>query len=662
MFLLLSFIRLNIHFATIHIGGIMNTKLISMFHKALKENGAEKNFAKVNEVAMQYGYIVHPDCCTKDVAAWLKEQSFNPNATFYKTWEDITSKTRFELLVDQLFHYATTYGTDFALGNGYVPNSEPVEIPYEQFKVILPATADEIFEQCMGMLTSGIALREDTVEVIIEFIKDYNFLGKVNLDLVANKEAQAVLSEKLGVLPNDEFGMLRCIVYRYTGKAMLIKDKATLHTLKGVNGYQWSRRGKFDFTTLTDAQLKKLSRIFYRYKPLFLAMKDGINNTAINKIRKYATVYHKPLQKGFWEICLTKECQEQPTTALAQAEKEVGDLNNYRKIQLMQAIKERLLCKDSTGKMFIIRNGSMFIREDYKAPCDVKYLLSLYKILETSVVESLSKKVQGYSVLLPKKVELACPTSEKNFIGNLPFGSYVHMNGDHNVFGIYWRNEWGARDLDLWYTDKNGNRYGWCSNYTDGKTIVFSGDMTNAEPEATELFYLGKDVTEGNVGVNIFSHYVNGNVKMKIFIADEDCCDKINARRNGCWDMRNQRPVMCDPNNIIYETEVTFKSSGLEKVGVISDHKFFFVDLGAGGQRVTTSTAADIIQKQMSNKVESFVDLKPLLEKAGASIIYELPKVPDPEDENKEITLTPDDFECIDLSNLLKDDLIKLFA
>ena len=84
----------------------MNTKLISMFHSALKEPGAEKNFAKVNEVAMKYGYIIHPECCTKDVAAWLKEQSFNPNATFYKEWEDITSKTRFELLVDQILHYA----------------------------------------------------------------------------------------------------------------------------------------------------------------------------------------------------------------------------------------------------------------------------------------------------------------------------------------------------------------------------------------------------------------------------------------------------------------------------------------------------------------------------------------------------------------------------
>lgn len=638
----------------------MNTKLITMFHKALRENGAEKNFAKVNEVAMRYGYIIHPECCTKDVAAWLKEQSFNPNATFYKTWEDITSKTRFELLVDQILHYATTYGTDFALGNGYVPNDEPVKIPYEQFKVILPASADEIFEQCMEMLKSGIALKSETVDVIVEFIKDYKFLSKVNLDEINNKEAQAVLSEKLGILPNDEFGMLRCIVYRYTGSAMLIKDTNTLYTIIGKNGYQWSRKGTFDFSALSDEQLKKLSRIFYRYKRIFLAMKDGRNNTAINKIRKYAKVYHKPLKKGFWEICLTKECQEQPTTALAQAEKEVGSLNNYRKIQLMQAIKERLLGKDDTGKMFVIRNGKMFIRGDYKATCDAKYLIGLYKILETSVVEFLRTKLSGYSVMLPKGIELSCPTSEKNFIGNYPFGSYIPMNGDHNVFGIYWRNEWGAHDLDLWYTDNRGNRYGWCSNYTDGKTIVFSGDMTNAEPEATELFYLGKEVTEGNIGVNVYGGA--NRCKMKLFVANEDCCDALNGRRGYSWERRNTNPYMCNPNNIVFESEIEFKDGGLKKVGTVSDGKIVLADLSAGSQRVSTSTAADIIQKQMKNKVESYIDLKPLLEKAGVDVIYEPKMVPDPEDESKMIPLDADDYELVDLSNPSRDDLIKLFS
>ena len=617
------------------IGGIMNTKLISMFHMALKEPGAEKNFAKVNEQSMKYGYIIHPECCTKDVVLWLKEQSFNPNATFYKTWEDITSKSRFELFVDQILHYTTTYGTDFSLENGYVPNNESIVIPYNQFKVITPATPKEIFDKCMGMLKSGIALKPETIDVIVEFFTEYGFIKDVNLDEVSNKEAQAVLSEKLNILPNDEFGMLRCIVYRYTKKALLIKDRETLYAIKNKNGYGYSY--KFDLSMLSDEQLKKLSRVFYRYKPIFLAMKGSAeNNKAVNKIRKYAKTYHKPLVKGFWESCLTAEAQRNSSVSLLKASQEVENLNNFRKIQLMQAIKERLLEKDEAGKMFIIRNGKMFIHKEYVTTCDVKYFVSLYKILKKSVVKFLEGKVKGSSIILPKGIELSCPTSEKNFIGNLPFGSYVQMAGDHNVFGIYWRNEWGARDLDLWYTDEYGNRYGWCSSYTDeNRTVIFSGDMTNADPEATELFYLGKNVVDGNIGVNMFCG--NSKCKFKIFIANEDCESTL------------KKGYMCDPNNIVFETELEFKDGGLKKVAIVESNKIVFADFKAGCQRVSTNDYADIIQKLMKNKAESYVDLKPLLIEAGANIIYENV------DEGSE-------EEVKDFSNPSKDDLIKLFS
>ena len=612
---------------------------------ALKEPGAEKNFAKVNEQSMKYGYIIHPECCTKDVVLWLKEQSFNPNATFYKTWEDITSKSRFELFVDQILHYATTYGTDFSLEKGYVPNDEPIVIPYNQFKVITPATPKEIFDKCMGMLKSGIALKPETIDVIVEFFTEYGFIKDVNLDEVSNKEAQAVLSEKLNILPSDEFGMLRCIVYRYTRKALLIKDRETLYAIKGKNGYGYSY--KFDLSTLSDEQLKKLSRIFYRYKPIFLAMKGTAeNNKAVNKIRKYAKTYHKPLVKGFWETCLTAEAQRNSSVSLLKASQEVENLNNFRKLQLMQAIKERLLEKDEMGKMFIIRNGKMFIHKEYVATCDVKYFVSLYNILKDSVVKFLEGKVKGSSIILPKNIELSCPTSEKNFVGNLPFGSYVPMTGDHNVFGIYWRNEWGARDLDLWYTDKNGNRYGWYSSYTDeDHTVIFSGDMTKAEPEATELMYVGKNAVDGNIGVNVFSG--NGKCKFKILVANEDV--DISKFKNHGRNSARAGAYMVDPNNIVFETELGIKDGGLKKVAIVENNKIVFADFAAGSQRVSTSDYADIIQKLMKNKAESYVDLKPLLIKAGANVIYE--KVDEGSEE-----------EVKDFSNPSKDDLIKLFS
>ena len=107
----------------------MNTKLIKLFNVALVENIVSKDmFKTVNQLASRVGYFVHPDVCNEFVLAFLKEQTINPNATFYKNWEDVTSKTRLELALDQVFHYLTTYGTDFALGNGYVSNDG--EMPF----------------------------------------------------------------------------------------------------------------------------------------------------------------------------------------------------------------------------------------------------------------------------------------------------------------------------------------------------------------------------------------------------------------------------------------------------------------------------------------------------------------------------------------------------
>jgi len=101
----------------------MNTLLIKMFNAALVEGQPTiSEFKAVNTKALQLGYLVPQEICNASVLSFLTEQTINPNATFYKTFEDVTSKSHLELLFDQVLHYLTTYGTGFEMGNGYVPN------------------------------------------------------------------------------------------------------------------------------------------------------------------------------------------------------------------------------------------------------------------------------------------------------------------------------------------------------------------------------------------------------------------------------------------------------------------------------------------------------------------------------------------------------------
>ena len=85
----------------------MDIRLIGMFNAALS-NEKRLDFNMVNNEAMKRGFIVHPDACTQSVLDYLKTLDINVNATFYKEWSDILSKSRFELFIDQIIHYATT--------------------------------------------------------------------------------------------------------------------------------------------------------------------------------------------------------------------------------------------------------------------------------------------------------------------------------------------------------------------------------------------------------------------------------------------------------------------------------------------------------------------------------------------------------------------------
>lgn len=605
----------------------MNTKLISMFNVALLEKGASNNFKKINEKAIKCGYIVHPDCCTQSVAEFLEEQEFNPNSTFYKTWEDVSSKNRLELLFDQILHYVSTYGTEFK-GETYIPNENPLNIPYKQFKVISPATKEEVIQRCLKLLESGIALSQYTLKVIFDFFNEANCLNDIDVDKIKNKEAQAILAKMLNRLPSDGFGILRCLVYNYTNSTVLIKNASMIFAIKT------STREPFDFSILSENQMIELSKIFYRFKPIFLALKkkNGAEKY-INKIRKLAKKHHTPLKKNIWETCLIEQKDEN----LPIIEKEVENVSNFKKLRLMQSIKERILLNRRLGKMFIVRNGKMFVKKDYNTKCNLSYCLKLYGILEKSVINHL--KTKATKVKLPKGIHLTCPTSEKNFIGNVPFGSYVDMFDDENIIGIYWRNEWGAHDLDLWFTDFKGKRYGWSGDYySQNIDIVFSGDMTDADPEATEMFKLGKDVPDGNIGVNIY-YATESNPKFKLFVAKNNgFCDKND-------DFDKSKAYICDPNDIVFDTIISFDGCTLNKIGIVTNHRLFFANFGAGNSRVTSSAYSDVITSGMIAKAESCVELELLLKSAGFEIV-------DVADENEIV---------LDFTKLNKDDIIKLF-
>ena len=636
----------------------MNTKLIKLFNVALVENTPSKDmFKTINQLAAQVGYFVHPDVCNESVLAFLKDQTINPNATFYKNWEDVTSKTRLELALDQVFHYLTTYGTSFSLGNGYVPNDGENNAPaieFKNFKVIMPISSDDLFDRCWNMLCSGVALKEDTMQAVSDYVIEHVHNGKmINVDSIKNREALIYICDILNIWPENAYNLFRLIMYKTTGDTMIVNNDNTIHKIK-VAG-----ESVFDFNKLSDADLARLSSIFLRYKNLFIAFKHNQhyvdNRSAINKLRKLAVKNHKPFKAGFWQTLFSE-----PKSA-DEIKEHLGELTTYKKIALMQLCKERyMMPKDN---LYFIRNGKQFLKINDAVDGTSKeakdksfYTVIIYNILKDSVIDTLKANSEKDVVVAlnedgtpaetkkaPKIVKLysgmhvALPSSEKSFIGNYPFGTQFDLT-QNNLIGCYWRNDWGTNDYDLSLVDINGHKIGWNSQfYDDEQNIVYSGDMTNAEPEACEVIKIANPT---NVKALIKINQFRGQYKSKfeLFFGQSNKRFKYKAYDN----------FMVDPNEIKFRATVEHENKKEMQVALVGNNKITLMEVHSGDSIVSGRNNIhneDYINALMA-KTEYFVDAEEMLREAGFQIV----------DEN--YTGEVD----IDFANLDKDSLLSLLA
>lgn len=619
---------------------IDNANVIKFFGVALVEEQNKMTFAEVNALAIPRGYLVHPDVCNATVYNYLADESINYNATFYKDWADIVSKSRFELAVDQILHYLTTYGSFFTQeGNGYVPNDGIINTPaYKNLKPIMPITKDEVYNKCLTMLESGVALKQETMTFCANFIlKNLTAERSFDIDLIKNREAQIYIADIANVYPSNPDMLFKYIVYKTTGDTMVIKNKLMINKIKQSST-------PFDFSKLNSKQLIGLSSIFLRNKDLFLAFKQ-YNPYIINKLRRLAKTTHKPMKQAFWSTVFSEPKSLNDLLA------NVNSLTNYKKVALMQTCLERMV--ENKDQIYIVRNQKMFMRKNYisKVENTVSYMANVYSILGESLVKSLAEKSQVVSTSVDengvtletvrpmiikraKNIKVCLPTSEKSFIGNYPFGTSMKLS-KNNYYGVYWKNEWGTNDYDLSFLDNKLQKIGWNSSYyNNAQSVIYSGDMTYADPEASEVILFKQGAPTGVIKVNQFNG--ESKSKFKLFFGQDDNFNEFN--NNG---------YMIDPNTISIETEVQHENLREMMLGVSNGEELVLMNVGSGNSAVSSCGRyiPDML-KVFYKKSKCFINAEEFLTLAGYTFV-------DPDYEGE---------VDIDLSNLEKDSLIKLMA
>jgi len=575
---------------------------------------------------LKYGVIIAPEAAyaKAEILAYLDSDILSGeqlNTTFHKSWERIQNSSRAELMTHQVLHYLTTYGTDFKSDFIYIP-VEQLELPEIKslpVKIIRGLEQSILIQKSLSMLESGIALEEQTIDELLKLLHllEYQFQS---VDQIRNKEALIKIIAKTGVYPSKPVEFLRYLIYLVTDSTLLIKNQVTIEAIK---------EKKLNITAHLNAfGLEKCATIFNRFKPLWLAFKAHEDNIPlINKISKLSKTHHQAMPVDVLNtVTSIRYEKEEILEALKGA-------NAFRKIRLLNALNIRINAADAF--LYRIRNGKSFSKADpIQKESDhlSKMFQAVYRELtgKTSLAkkESRSKDAQlayfktifewvyehlvdglaiaGKRVLYPVHIDYALPASEKMFIGNIPTGTKV--TSENLVSGVYWKNEWGARDLDLSGLSLKG-KIGWNSAYK-GKGILYSGDITNAHDGATELLY-----TEGGLShptlsmLNIYSGAVGCTFKMILGNAS-----KITSN------------YMFDPNELILEVQTEMKSRQ-QILGIFIPEddgrlSFILVNTGFGNLSVSggsehTSDARKALFYQYANPLS----FKQLLIDAGARFV-----------------------------------------
>ena len=588
---------------------------LRLFGRALENTWEEStvNSVFIKDCAAK-GYIMHPDCQIQRVMSYIASLPNNYNSTFYRSFNDIINRSEEALWVDQCMHYASTYGTGHT-GTPYVPNDNPAHIDFTECKIIEPITKKEVIGKIEDMLNSGIALKNDTIDDIFELIGEL----QLNINLSNCKNREFLIRYHVNrVLPFDTVEeTLQAINYVITGSACIVKDRATIQAYRDF-AYEACLSVVENFEYLEEAFLnrhteKEWASIFNRYKPLFLALRtsqptyDGNDmihtflRAKINKISKLSKKHHVPTVMPMSTKFLTPEyINNDKLTYQSRLW-----LRNYQDRSLFELVKYyNAIQKRKEGKFtdtINIRNGKSWVKKS-SWELNEDNLDKLSSQVRRSISHKMREKLQGKTLNLPSGLGITLPTSEKNFIGTLPIGSYIDvMPEDNLIVGIYWKGEDGARDLDLSFTDIDGQTISWCNSYNDeGSNIVYSGDMTYADPEASEYLLFRNDIPNGIFMCNNYSG--TPEAKYTFIVARLPEGKSFNANH------------MVHPDDIIFQTPMVMRSNHMS-MAIHVGSRFIFTDRAIGNNRVARAgiTTENLIQSQiemsdMSLTLNEFID------------------------------------------------------
>lgn len=563
-------------------------------------NGVLEQEESVPYFIEEYGVYIEPKAyeSLEVIKAYLRKKSVNKdqlNKTFYKSWDKIREDNKEKLLKDQLMHYMTTYGDLKDSGTIYIPEGEVDVLDHDMPLYVIKAfSKEELVEKTRNLLKSGIAMKQETIEYCLTIIQAYDNI--TDTSWIKNKEAMCIISERTNTVPSDPQEALRLCLYVSTGSTLLIKNQETIDAIVNTSNKSFIKK-------VFENDPKSFAKIFNRYKRLFLAYKKHTSlKKVINKISKLSKVYHEPMVQNPLNMVSSKVLKDE----------DKHWLDNATPFALFRALNVcSVYMNGKYSFVYKIRNGKTWTTNNSQTNMTVAQ--QNYDILLSYIKQKFSH-LKGKKVYYPSYIDYGLPTSEKQYIGAFPYNTKVIS--EKLCAGIYWENKWGAVDLDLSSIDASGGHIGWNASY-GGKTITYSGDMTNATNGATE--YLYADSTKSQF-------------KNKAYIVNVNCYasanyDKPNHKYNiivGIGDDKG-RKYMMNPENLVLQGSFESKTKN-SILGFISEENgnacfSVFPMFGTGARVSSFNELTSIMINSFKSDINYGLTLGTLFKELGVKVV-----------------------------------------
>ena len=550
--------------------------------------------------------------------------------TFHKSWDKVENAPIEQLVFEQLVHYFSTYGMEY-LGLPAMPVipcediiSDKEALPsVKAFTVIRVVSTEEALKIIEEYICSVKSPHKNEVNALMSLM----LKTSLTVDDLISFELKVIRCNQLGVVPVDGQDFLRYVIYKITGSTLLIKNTTMISSIQRY----CEQYPDAAYKMLSLCNEVELAKIFFRFKPLILAFKKSEKCRPIaNRIRRLANKYHRPLSDKN-AANLTKLISED---RFRDAIDVIDNLDNRTLIKLINFTNSEILT-DSNIKIFNIRNGSSYVAEHETEYQTVDVLNSL---CFSKLIHNCKNKLAGKTYLIPEYIEYTAPVSEKQMIGQIPYGTVVHGSDSDTITpAIWWTNHDKYRtDIDIHLNGRNGS-FGWNRCYRNNSAkVLYSGDMITADPYASEAFRITLEDDEVYILTACLFCGTN-NVPFKFMLTDIDF-----SRTKGA-------PINVE-DALFAPIDMKFNNTRNMSIGFAKGNSFYFYG-GELGKRITPDVELNNrALDAMINRVSSMLKLEDFILFSGGRVIRDISEV---EDDVEVISLMPNSITASTLFDII---------